>query len=146
VLSGVCVASLRTVTYSELEAFHASASPLIQMAIELFLLTGASEIELLTLSWRTVWSDGARIVRRKSGRPTVAPMDAALERVLQRARARPPNLPREYVLRDLQGRPLTLTAFRAEWRMSMRKWCASGGEPFALHDLKRRAIAQDSGA
>lgn len=136
--SGTSQMKSRRVTRGELEEFYRSAPVSIQMAIQLFLLTGATETELLNLAWRQVSPSGAVVVRNKSGRRASMQMDPELERALCRAKAKLPHLPREYVLRDRNGRQYTAERFRAEWQRCMRAWANAGGVPFALHDLKRR--------
>jgi integrase len=67
----------------------------------------------------------------------------ALERVLDLADALPPNLPREYVIRDRSGEPYTSDGFRSMWQRFMRKYAKAGHARFTFHDLRAKSISDN---
>lgn len=129
------------ITNDELNSFHSSAPLQIQLAIELFVLTGATEAELLNLSWRNIQPELSLIARLKGGQAAGIRMDSTIVNVLERARASRPYLPREYVIRDARGLPYSSVGFRALWVRHMKRWSRTSGTSFALHDLKSRRVS-----
>lgn len=133
----------RNVTDAEYAAVYALHKPRMQIAMDLALLTGQRQGDLLKLTWKQVTPEGITFRQSKTGKRLMVGMSPALEAVLLRARALLPNLPREYVLRRRNGAPYTENGFRAIWQRVMRKYAKTGAERFTFHDLRAKS-ATDS--
>lgn len=142
----------RNVTDAEFNAVRAIANPRVQVAMDLALLTGQRQGDLLKLKWSQVTPEGITFRQGKTGKRLMVEMSPALEAVLQRAKKMLPHLPREYVLRRRDGLPYTEHGFRAIWQRVMR--VASKGvkrrngewkrppvitERFTFHDLRGKS-------
>ena len=129
----------RNVTDAEFNALYALASVRVQIAMDLALLTGQRQGDLLRLEWSKVTPEGIEFRQGKTGKRLLVSMSPALEAVLQRARSLLPHLPRAYVLRQRSGQPYTENGFRAVWQRTMRKYAKGGGVRFTFHDLRAKS-------
>lgn len=135
----------RHVTDAEYAAVYALANPKVQVAMDLALLTGQRQGDLLTMKWSQVTPEGITVRQGKTGRRLLVEMSPTLEAVLNRAKAFLPHLPREYVLRRGDGQPYSADGFRAMWQRTMRAYKKKGGVRFTFHDLRGKS-ATDSGS
>jgi integrase len=133
----------RNVLDAEYAGVYAVASPRLRVAMDLALLTGQRQGDLLKMKWKDVTPEGWTMRQGKTGKRLMITMSPALQEVLERARAFLPHLPREYVLRNRKGRPYTENGFRAIWQAAMRRYVKKGGERFTFHDLRGKS-ATDS--
>jgi integrase len=133
----------RNVTDAEFAAVYKLANPRLQVAMDLALLTGQRQGDLLAMKWSQVTPEGVTLRQGKTGKRLMIGMSPTLQAVLERARAFLPNLPREYVLRRRDGQPYTQNGFRAIWQRTLRRHKKAGGERFTFHDLRGKS-ATDS--
>jgi integrase len=129
----------RNVTDAEFVGMYACCGPKLQVAMDLALLTGQRQGDLLKMKWSQITQEGITLRQGKTGKRLMVEMSPALQAVLERARAFLPHLPREYVLRTRKGRPFTQNGFRACWQRAMRKYVAKGGVRFTFHDLRGKS-------
>jgi integrase len=129
----------RNVTDAEFAAVYKLANPKVQVAMDLALLTGQRQGDLLRLKWKQVTDEGITFRQSKTGKRLMVTMSPALKAVLDRAKAFLPHLPREYVLRRRDGSKYTENGFRAMWQRTMRQYEAKGGERFTFHDLRGKS-------
>lgn len=133
----------RYVTDAEFDAVRYLSSPRVQVAMDLALLTGQRQGDLLRLTWRQVAPEGISFRQGKTGKRLLVAMSPTLQAALDRARGFLPHLPREYVIRRRDGQRYTEDGFRAIWQRTMRKYVAGGGERYTFHDLRAKS-ASDS--
>jgi integrase len=148
----------RYVTDAEYKALYDIMPPRMQVAMDLALLTGQRQGDLLSLTWKQVDTIGKprdewaiRFRQGKTGKRIRIYVDEALEEVLVRARKMLPQFPRSHVLRtgprawvkDPGGKPYTSDGFRAVWQRHMRKAIRRGilKERFTFHDLRAKNIS-----
>lgn len=124
----------RDVTPDEYAAVYNLANERMQIAMELGDITGQDAQEIRKLRWADIREDGAHFRRGKTGNAVIIERTPALEAVLQRAQLLKPDIPKEYVLRNEQGRPYTKNGFKSLWQKLMRRATSKGknGEPAAL--------------
>lgn len=134
----------RNVRDVEFAAFREMANKKVQVAMDLALLTGQRQGDLLKLKWAQVTPEGVEFRQGKTGKRLLVTMSPALEAVLLRARGFLPHLPREYVLRRRDGSPYTENGFRAMWQRTMRAYVKKGGERFTFHDLRGKSATDSS--
>lgn len=135
----------RYITDEEFDAFHAMVPVRLQLAMELALLTGQRQGDLLKLRWADVTEDGVEFRQAKTGQGRLILYTDALRDTLERARKIVPQLPREFVLRTRRGRRYTSTGFRASWQRYMRKAMDKGvfKVRFTFHDLRAKCVSDE---
>lgn len=148
----------RYVTDAEFDAFRATCPPQIQIAMDLALLTGQRQGDIVGLKWEQVKSEGLpradwhiEIDQGKTGKRLAIMMSPAIETVLDRAWMAKPHWPREYVIRTNppRGSPLkrghryTEDGFRALWQRCMKDWMAKGHSNFHFHDIRAKCISDN---
>jgi integrase len=134
----------RQVLDHEYAGMYACAGPRLRVAMDLALLTGQRQGDLLKMKWKDVTPEGWTMRQGKTGKRLMITMSPALQEVLERARAFLPHLPREYVLRNRKGKPYTENGFRAIWQAAMRRYVKKGGERFTFHDLRGKSATDAS--
>lgn len=148
----------RYVTDAEYKAFYDICPTRMQIAMDLALLTGQRQGDLISLTWEQVDTIGKpreawaiRFKQGKTGKRIRVMIDKDLEAVLVRARLLLPHLPRKYVIRtgprawvnDPGGKRYTSDGFRAVWQRHMRRAMRKGilKERFTFHDLRAKNIS-----
>ena len=140
----------RYVTDAEFNAFRATACPQIQIAMDLALLTGQRQGDIIGLTWDQVDAIGVPrdkwvilIDQGKTGKKLAITITPAVEAVLSRAKMMPPNYPHDWVIRTEHGYPYTEDGFRALWQRTMRAWMKAGHANFHFHDLRAKCISDN---
>lgn len=133
----------RYVTDEEFDSFKALVPLRLKLAMDLALLTGQRQGDILKLRWERVDRVMGRIrVRQaKTGKRLGIRITPAIDEVLTRCQNLSP--PGEYVIRKRDGLPYSSEGFRAIWQRYMRKWERLGHERFTFHDLRAKS-ASDS--
>jgi integrase len=135
----------RYVTDAEYQAVYALASPRVKVAMDLALLTGQRQGDLLELKWEQVTPEGVLFTQGKTGKRLLVGMSPSLEDALGRAKRFLPHLPREYVLRQRNGKAYRPDGFRAIWQRTMNK-ATKGDQPvlkerYTFHDLRAKCVS-----
>ena len=140
----------RYVTDAEFWAVHAMACPQVQIAMELALLLGQRQGDIVGLTWKqvdTVGLDRAAwaicVDQGKTGKKLAIGVSEAVEKVLIRARGLSPQFPHEYVIRTREGKRYTPDGFRALWQRTMRKYAKSGASRYHFHDIRAKSISDN---
>jgi integrase len=123
------------------------APPAIQIMMDLALLTGQRQGDLVNLGWDQV-DVLERVIhfqQSKTGRKLAVRISPALEAVLVRAKRRKPALPRLYVVRTRTGLPFSPEGMRTSWQRVMNQAMLSGliKTRYTFHDLRAKS-ASDS--
>jgi integrase len=137
----------RYVTDAEYAAFYATARPRIQLAMDLALLTGQRQGDLLTLPFKNVTDEGILFRQAKTGKRLLVGMSSALEAVISRARRMVPVVEiGGYVIRTRRGMPYTSEGFRACWQRTMYNAMKAGvlQERFTFHDLRAKSVSDST--
>ncbi len=138
----------RYVTDEEFAAVRALSSPRLKLAMDLALLTGQRQGDLLSLPWANVSKDGILFkpskTQKKAPKRLLVGMSPVLEEVLERARNMVPKVDiGGYVLRTRTGSRYTSEGFRACWQRMMRRALRTGAlkERFTFHDLRAKTVS-----
>jgi len=141
----------RYVTTDEFNRFRAICCPQAQIAMDLALLTGQRQGDIVGLTWKQVRAIGLdrpdwhiEIDQGKTGKKLAIMISPAVETVLKRARMMLPHWPREYVIRTKHGERYTEDGFRAMWQRYCREWEKAGNERFHFHDLRAKSISDNA--
>jgi integrase len=134
-------------TDAEFAAFRSVCGERLQVAMDIALLTGMRQGDLLTLRWENIDVNGRVIYVRagKTGKLHGIAITEAVEEALVRAKRQKPALPRDYVIRTRHGEPFSSEGFRSLWNRKMKQAVASGllAEGFRWHDIRSKT-ASDS--
>lgn len=135
----------RYVTDAELQAFRATCCPQLQIAIDLAVLLGQRQGDLVALTWEQVRTVGIpsdqwhiKFRQSKTGKRLAVRLSLAVERVLDRAWLSQ-SAPHVFVICHHDGSRYTDDGFRSMWQRAMRAWAAAGHERFHFHDLRAKA-------
>jgi len=133
----------RYVTDEEYLAVYTLASERTRLMMDLALITGQRQGDLIALKWEAVTDSGIRLQQGKTGKKLIITKSEVLEAVLERAKALKPDLPREYVVRTRKGRPYTSEGFRAVWQRTMNQAMRKKviQERFTFHDLRAKSVS-----
>lgn len=134
-------------TDAEFNAVRSICNPRLKVAMDLALLTGMRQGDLLQLRWDNIDVRGRIIYVRasKTNKLHGIAITEAVEEALVRAKRQKPALPRDYVIRTRHGEPFTSEGFRSMVNRTMKKALAMGllEEGFRWHDIRAKT-ASDS--
>jgi integrase len=145
----------RYVTNEEFETFRATTCPQVQIAMDLALLIGQRQGDIVGMKWSQVKTENIprdkwhiAIDQGKTRKKLAIFISKAVEDVLDRAWLMEPHWPREYVIRTNpkfgeKGLRYTEDGFRAMWQRYMRAWAAAGNPRFHYHDLRAKCISDN---
>jgi integrase len=131
----------RKVELAEVEALRAIAGERMAVAIDLAVSVGQRRGDLLTLTRAQCTDAGIVFNQGKTGAEVLIEWSDDLRAIVARAKALPPQIPAEYLIRKRNGRPYARRGFSAIWQRLMRKHVAAGGQRFTFHDL--RSVSAD---
>jgi integrase len=149
----------RYVTDAEFWGVHGICSPPMQLAMEIALLTGQRQGDIVNMGWdqvevypRPITKDGKvsygllHVHQGKTGKKLAINITEALKDVLVRAKRRPPALPRLYIIRTRTGEPFTPEGFRTLWQRKIRE-ALDGGivtSRFTFHDIRAKSASDNN--
>lgn len=150
----------RYITDEEFQAVYAIMPARMQIAMDLALLTGQRQGDILKLKWADVLEDGVTFRQSKTGQGRHVLLSDELKAVLTRAKQMLPFWPREYVLRTAPrrkkvdgkvllvggGKRYTSEGFRSVWQRFMRKAIEKGviKERFTFHDIRAKTVSDEA--
>jgi integrase len=127
----------RLVTEEEFASLHSSAPLRIQLMMDLALITGQRQGDLLTMRWDAIKDGAWHLQQGKTGKRMAITLTPSLKKVLGKCAALPTNgNPREFVILNESGIPYTSDGFRSIWQRCMRNWVARGNTRHTFHDLR----------
>lgn len=144
----------RYITDEEFQAIRSVACAQVQIAMDLALLTGQRQGDIVSLRWDQVKTIGVpradwriEVDQGKTGKKLAIMISPAVEAVLRRARLMEPSWPRETVIRTKWGKPYTPDGFRALWQRTIRKYEQLTGKKADrahFHDIRAKSISDNS--
>lgn len=133
----------RYVTDAEFEAVKAIAPLRVKLAMDLALITGQRQGDLLSLKWSQLVNDTVQFHQSKTGKKLAIRITAKLEAVLDRCWMLPNggHEGNEYVLPTRKGQRYTSEGFRAVWQRTMKKAMRLGviKSRHTFHDLRAKS-------
>lgn len=136
----------RYITDDEFATVRAMMPVRVQIAMDLALLTGQRQGDLLKLQWSDVTDEGVTFRQSKTGQGRMILRTPALDEVLARAAKIVPQLPRVYVIKSRKGTRYSPEGFRAVWQRHMRRAVESGqlAKRFTFHDIRAKTVSDES--
>lgn len=134
----------RYVTDDEYALVWSVARPVIQIAMDLALMTGLRRGDLLRLTRADLTDDGILVKTSKTGKALLIEWSAELEQVVARAKRLPPHV-RQHLIATRSGKPFTPDGFSTEWGKTLRAARAAGlAEAFTFHDLRAKSGSDEA--
>lgn len=131
----------RYVTDEEFAACRALANPRMGLAMDLARNIGQRRGDLLRLRREQITDAGIAIRQGKTGAGVLVEITPALQATLDALLALTPHIPRDYVLRQVNGQAYTRAGFSSVWQRLMRRYVNAGGMRFTFHDLRAKAAS-----
>lgn len=142
----------RLIRDDEFAACKALACIRVQLAMQLALLTGQRQGDIISFKWTDVREeivDGRKasflhVYQSKTSKRLAIEVTPELESVLDQCwQIRGGgHAGSEYVLPTRTGKPYTSEGFRAKWQLVMRRYMRAGGENLHFHDLRALAATK----
>jgi integrase len=128
----------RLITDEEFSAFRAMVPYRVQLAMDMALISGQRQGDILGLRWSDVRDGALLLSQAKTGKRLAIELSGDLKRVFGKCWMLPGG-GRDgglFILVSARGKPYSSDGFRAVWQRSMRKWAAMGRERFTFHDIR----------
>lgn len=134
----------RLVTEEEFASVKASAPLRVRLAMELAVITGQRQGDILDMKWADIKDMSIHIHQAKTGKRLAIEITPDLEKVLDRCYMLPNggNDGGEYVLTRTMGGRFTSEGFRARWQETINRYCRLGGKRYTFHDLRALAATR----
>jgi integrase len=132
----------REVTDKEFAEFRLMVPFRMKLAMDLSVLTGQRQGDILGLKWAQVDREAGviRFRQSKTGKRVAVRITTTLEAALERCTTMAPQ--GEHVIRRRDGQRYTSDGFRAIWQRYQRRWAKLGKSRFTYHDLRARAAGK----
>lgn len=134
----------RYVTHEEFHAVRALARRPIQLAMDLALITGQRQGDILDMTWLQVYATHLDVTQGKTGKHLGIRITPRLAEALQACREyKPFTGPRLYLIRARNGEPFTHEGFRASWQRTMDEAVETGAirKRYTFHDLRAKCAS-----
>lgn len=127
----------RLVLDEEFARCRALAPRRVQLAMDLALLTGQRQGDILAFKWSDIREDALHVQQSKTGKRLAIEITPDLERVLDQCWMLKGSGcdGGMYVLPTRFGKRYTSPGYKSLWQRTMGKYCRLGGERFHFHDL-----------
>lgn len=136
----------RYVSDEEFRAVRALAGPALQIAMDITLLTGLRQGDILRLQLGDITERGLRVKTRKTGKVVVFRWNDELRECVDRAKALRRRVRSVCLITSEDTQPYTSSGFQTAWQRLMRKYAEAGGERFTFHDLRAKSASDDPDA
>lgn len=132
----------RYIAETEFRAFQAMVPKRMKVAMELSLLTGQRQGDVLSMRWDQVDREAGciQVQQGKTGKRLEIAISPALSAVLDQCADMAPA--GEYVIRRRDGRRYTSDGFRAIWQRHQRRWAKLGNQRFSYHDIRAKSASE----
>jgi integrase len=132
----------RYVEHADFTAMRASAGPRLRVLMDLALITGQREGDLLSLRWEQIEKDGIRFKQGKTGKALIVTWSSDLRKVVARARQIEPR--GETVVATSEGKQYSTDAFQSLWQRARARAKKAGFErTFPFNDLRAKSASDD---
>jgi len=134
----------RYVTDDEYISVHTMATPIMQVAMDIALLTGLRMGDILRLTYDNIQEDGLHVQTSKTGRKMIYKWSDALLDAIRCAKQNNGNS-RCYIIANKQGQRYTSSGFKSAWQRLCRKAASEGIARFQFRDLRTKAACDTKG-
>jgi integrase len=132
-------AAKRYVTDEEYLKVWNAATERMRVAMDLALLTGLRQGDVLSLTRADIGDRGLRKETGKTGKVLGFLWTPDLREVIERAKRLSPQVPGTYLVRTREGKPYSRSGFGANWKRTLKK----AGVSFKFHDLRKKNASDE---
>ena len=134
----------RYINHDEYRTIYRRAPEPVQIAMDLALLTGQRQGDIVGMKWSQVTPEGITIRQSKTGKRMRITMSLSLMYVLRRAKRRAGSC--EYVIPTSFGKRYTPEGFRALWQRVMRQVRSDKAlvAPATFHDIRAKCVSDSA--
>lgn len=130
------------VEHADFTAMRSAAGPKLKILMDLALITGQREGDLLALRWDHIEQDGIRFKQGKTGKSLIVEWSADLRKIIARARQIKPQ--GETVVSTDEGKQYNTNAFQSLWQRARRKAKKAGFERrFPFNDIRAKSASDE---
>jgi len=135
----------RYVTDAEFDAVYSFAYPMVQVAMDLAVLTGLRRGDLLSLTLTNLTDEGILIQTSKTAKSLLIEWSDELTKAVNKAKRIEPRV-RSALICTRQGKPYTGDGFDTVWQRTMERALKSGALPerFRFNDLRAKSASDDT--
>lgn len=133
-------ARTRYVTDEEFLAVREIAPPMVGLAMDLALLTGLRQGDLLALERRHITDEGIAVRTSKTGAGLLFEWTDELRLTVKACWSHPPHV-RQFLICGRNGKAMTSSGFQTLWQRLMAKAVKAGVERFTFHDLRAKSLS-----
>ena len=130
----------RYVTDDEFLKVRAVAHPMVRYAMNIALITGSRQTDILKLDRKQVAAGVLKVQQSKTKKRVFFPVAGSLEENIAAALAMPPQV-RQYVIANGKGKPYTESGFQTQWKRAMTKAFPNVEDRFMFRDLRAKSIS-----
>jgi integrase len=130
----------RYVTDDEFLKVRAVAHPMVRFAMNIALITGSRQTDILKLDRKHIASGVLKVQQSKTKKKVFFPVAGSLEENIAEALAMPPQV-RQYVIVNRAGKPYTESGFQTQWKRAMTKAFPNVEDRFMFRDLRAKSIS-----
>lgn len=136
----------RYVTDTEYNAVWNAATPPVRVLMDLSLLTGQRQADLIRLRRSQLQADGIHFKQGKTGRSLIIGWSTNLRAVIAAAGRLTDVANATYVICTAKGQPYSSSGVQSAWQKLMQKCVAENivEERFTFHDLRAKAGTDDT--
>jgi len=135
---------MRYPTDAEFRAVYEQCSPMLQVVMDLALLTGLRRSDILALDRDSITEEGLLVHTSKTDKGLLFSWSTELRAAVDRALAIQPRV-RRPVICNRRGKPYTSDGFSAVWSSARRKAIKLGKleQPFRFNDIRAKSASDD---
>jgi integrase len=130
----------RYVTDEEFTAVRDCASPMVRYAMNISLITGARQKDILKLDRKQVAAGVLQVRQSKTGKKVDYSVAGSLEENIAEALKVAPQV-RQYVIANRQGKPYTRDGFQTQWKRAVSKAFPDKADRFTFHDIRAKSLS-----
>jgi integrase len=130
----------RYVTDDEFVAVRECAPPMVRYAMNISLITGARQKDILRLDRKQVAAGVLRVRQSKTGKKIDYPVAGSLEENIEAALKVSPQV-RQYVIVNRAGKPYTRDGFQTQWKRAVTKAFPNKADRFTFHDIRAKSTS-----
>jgi hypothetical protein len=130
----------RYVTDEEFLKVREVAHPMVRFAMNIALITGARQTDILNLDRKQVAAGVLKVQQSKTQKKVFFPVAGSLEENIAAALAMAPQV-RQFVIANRKGKPYTESGFQTQWKRAMTKAFPSLEDRFMFRDLRAKSIS-----
>lgn len=130
----------RYVTDEEFTAVRDCAPPMVRYAMNISLITGARQKDILRLDRKQVAAGVLHVRQSKTGKRIDYPVAGSLEENIDAALKISPQV-RQFVIVNREGKPYTRDGFQTQWKRAMTKAFPDKADRFTFHDIRAKSLS-----